>query len=170
MRGIAAVDVAGFIADFKLRVLWTARLVREFSDADLALRPAEGSMSTTEQILQICGSSNFLKQVLSSGPVDPTAFRREFDVSTVDKALAAIHQMMGEVEAAAQSMSAEAWTEQIEPFGPEWRMTRGQVAYLMLEHEAHHRGQLTVYLRIAGKTPPVLYHPVDETEIFVGID
>lgn len=170
MRGIAAVDAAGFVADFKLRSLWTARLVREFSDADLALRPAEGSMSTAEQILQICGSNNFLKQVLSSAPVDVSAFRREFDISTVDKALAAIQQMMGEVEAAVQSMPAEAWTEMISPFGPDWSLTRGQVAYLMLEHETHHRGQLTVYLRTAGKTPPVLYHPVDETEIFVGID
>lgn len=170
MRGIQAVDAEGFLADFKLRALWTARLVREFADEDLALRPGEGSMTTGEQIHQVCTSANFLKHVVSTGPVDASAFRREFDVSTVNKALAAISIMMDEVEAAVKAMPAEAWGESIEPFGPDWRLTRGQTAYLMLEHESHHRGQLTVYLRVAGKTPPVLYHPVDETEIFVGID
>lgn len=170
MKGIASIEPAGFLADFQLRLLWTARLVRQFSDADLSLTPAEGSMTTAQQIHQICTSNNFLSKVLSTQPVDGSAFKREFNVTTVDEALRSLLHISNEVKAALETMPAEAWTQEIEPFGPAWRMTRGQVAYLMMEHEAHHRGQLTVYLRIAGKTPPVLYEPVDETAIFLGID
>lgn len=156
--------------DASLRALWTARLVRQFEDADLDLRPAQGSMSVREQVLQICTSYNFLTVVLSDQPIDMSGFRRDFNMATVQDALRSIRQMKGEVAAAAKALPVSAWNELVEPFGPEWRMTRGQTAYLMLEHEAHHRGQLTVYLRSAGKTPPVLYHPVGENEIFEGID
>ncbi len=169
MRGIAQVDPAGFIDDFKRQALWTARLVKSFTNEDLAVRPAEGSMTAADQIHQICASDNFTKSVLSDQQVAHTAFERKFDVTTVKAALGSIKQMIGEVTAAAQSATPEFWQEQIEPFGPEWRMTRGQVAYLMIDHDAHHRGQLTVYLRVAGKTPPTLYDPVNENEIFEGI-
>lgn len=170
MRGITQVNPTAFRDDFKLRFLWTARLVREFADGDLELRPAQGSLTTAEQIHQICTGNNFLKRVIGTGPVDPSAFARAFNVMTVNEALRSLRGVVGEVEQAIEEMPAEAWNEEIEPFGPDWRMTRGQTAYLMLEHESHHRGQLTVYLRMAGKTPPVLYLPVDENEIFLGID
>ena len=39
------------------------------------------------------------------------------------------------------------------------KRTRGQVLDLMLKHEAHHRGQLSVYLRLAGAKVPSIYGP-----------
>jgi len=172
MADWAATELDRFLKNFKLRALWTARLVRQFNDNDLALRPGEGSMTTLEQIQQICGSNNFLKQILSGGALSPEVFRRDFHITDINSALRAIRTIMDEVLSAGAAMPAERWEEVIEPFGPkpEWRMTRGQAAYAMLDHETHHRGQLTVYLRVAGKTPPVLYNPVDENEIFAGID
>lgn len=169
MRGISQVDPAGFVDDFKRQSLWTARLVKSFSDEDLAVRPGEGSMTAADQIQQICASDNFTKSVLSDKQVELSSFERKFDVSTVKTALASIKQMIGEVTEAAQNATPEFWLDKIEPFGPEWRMTRGQIAYLMIDHDAHHRGQLTVYLRVTGKTPPMLYDPVNENEIFEGI-
>ncbi len=169
MRGVAQVNPAGFCDDFMRQALWTARLVKSFNDDDLKVRPGEGSMTASEQIQQICASDNFTKSVLSDEQVAHSAFERQFDVSTVKAALASIKLMISEVTEAAQKATPEFWLEEIEPFGPEWRMTRGQVAYLMIDHDAHHRGQLTVYLRVAGKTPPMLYDPVNENQIFEGI-
>jgi uncharacterized damage-inducible protein DinB len=172
MTDRAQAELSRFLQNFKLRSLWTARLVSCFDDADMTLRPAEGSMSTTEQVAQICGSNNFLKQVLAGGPLTSEAFKRDFSITDVNSALRAIRQITDEVMEAGQQMNPQSWDEIIEPFGPDpqWRISRGQTAYALLDHESHHRGQLTVYLRLAGKTPPVLYAPVDETEIFLGID
>lgn len=33
-------------------------------------------------------------------------------------------------------------------------VTRGQVIDKAFEHQTHHRGQTTVYIRMAGATPP----------------
>lgn len=50
----------------------------------------------------------------------------------------------------------EAWIdESIEFFGNPW--TRLELLHLMLRHEAHHRGQLSVLMLVAGGQPPTIY-------------
>lgn len=163
MKGIAQIDVAGFIADYTRSRYWTARIVREFEDKDLALEPGPGSMTTAAQVLQIRQCDNFMLSVLGDDVPTHEAFNKEFDVSSIEACLASLKTGLAEVTALAKTLSADKWKEEVSPFGPEWTLSRGQMSYLMIDHEAHHRGQLTVYLRVAGKTPPVLFAPVDET-------
>jgi uncharacterized damage-inducible protein DinB len=42
------------------------------------------------------------------------------------------------------------------------QMARGNVILVALPHECHHRGQLVVYLRLLGITPPLLYQVVPD--------
>ncbi|MEY4459279.1 MAG: hypothetical protein RIT38_484, partial [Bacteroidota bacterium] len=44
-------------------------------------------------------------------------------------------------------------SEHIKLFG-QFDMSREQVLNKCFEHQTHHRGQTTVYLRLAGATPP----------------
>lgn len=141
--------------------LRTLRLVRVFSDADMALRPGEGSMSTAEQVAHICASANFIRGLLEEEAIAREWFDRPFDCSAAERAVAALTGMLQEVRAAAAQASLEQWAEIVEPFGPEWRMSRGELAYVMMEHEIHHRGALHVYARVAGKIPPLLYAPLE---------
>lgn len=152
----------GFIQDFTVRRLWTARLVRLFKDEDLKLSPGPGSPSTAEQINQICQTASFIKSVMTDEVPDMKAYQNQFDMSSMQTVMQALRNTMEEVKQAAKKVTPEFWAEEIEPFGPEWRMSRGAICYLNMEHETHHRGQLTVYLRVAGKTPPMLYETVDE--------
>jgi len=149
-----------FLRDFTGQAYRTARLIRLFDDADMNLRPGPGSMSTAEQINQICSSNNFLKVLADGEPLSMSAFQRAFEINSVAEAIAALKKMVNEVTIALEMSSQEIWDEVVEPFGPGYRMTRGQLAYMMLDHESHHRGQLTVYARVAGKVPPVIYDPV----------
>lgn len=162
MKGIALVDPDGFIQDYTRSRLWTARFVRQFDDKDLALKPAPGSMATSEQVLQICQSDNFVLSLLQDEVPSRAKFERDFDVSSVKACLDSLKTGLKEVVEAVKGVSPEKWQQEVEPFGPEWRLTRGQTAYLMIDHEAHHRGQLVVYLRVAGKTPELLFAPVNE--------
>lgn len=161
MKGIAQVDPAGFVADFTRSRLWTARVVRQFADADLDITPGPGSMPTRDQIRQVCQSDNFLASVMTDAVPTTAKFQRDYDVSTVAACMKSLRTSLDEVRESITTNTV-AWDEEVEPFGPDWRLSRGQLGYLMIDHEAHHRGQLTVYLRVAGKTPVTLYEPVNE--------
>jgi len=59
----------------------------------------------------------------------------------------------------------ERWTdgmlrERISLYGQDFR--RGDVLSLLINHEIHHRSQLTVIMRLAGLKVPGLYGPVSE--------
>ena len=151
-----------YIDQFHKQALRTVRIVRLFEDRDLALCPGEGSMSTAGQFQHICGCHNFVRGVLEDKTVTNELFKKPFDVSSVAAAVRSLGAAIGEVQRAARSVTPQMWAERISPFGPDWEMSRGEMCWLMIDHEVHHRGQLTVYARIAGKTPGMLYSPVDE--------
>jgi uncharacterized damage-inducible protein DinB len=57
------------------------------------------------------------------------------------------------------------WTDQTltiedEMYGEKW--PRGQSARVLIDHQTHHRGQLTVVMRQAGLTVPGVYGPSKE--------
>ena len=152
----------GFENHYVLSALRTIRLVKQLEDKDLDLRPGPGSMSTAEQINHICASSNFIRGLLSEPEVKNEWFMRQYDVSSVDAAAKSLLGAMDEVKAAMKHVTPESWTEEVAPWGPDFKFTRGELAYTMVGHEIHHTGQLHVYARMAGKVPAMLYHPVDE--------
>ena len=47
-----------------------------------------------------------------------------------------------------------------EMYGEKW--ARGQTLRILLDHETHHRGQMTVLLRQAGETVPGIFGPAKE--------
>lgn len=162
MKG-ANINRRDFEMGYLSQTLRTVRMIRAFQDEDLDLRPGPGSMSTAEQINHIAQTHHFLRGLFSEEEVTPKLFDRDFDVSTVAAAVTSLKQVLGEARSALNNMPAGLWEQEVEPFGAEWRMQRSQLALVMLNHETHHAGQLHVYLRVAGKQPPVLYHPVDES-------
>ncbi|MEY4609908.1 MAG: hypothetical protein RL246_227, partial [Bacteroidota bacterium] len=55
--------------------------------------------------------------------------------------------------AAIKNSSEDKWNEPIKLFG-RFDATRLQAINKCFEHQTHHRGQTTVYIRLAGGTPP----------------
>ncbi|MGI8906361.1 MAG: DinB family protein [Candidatus Sumerlaeaceae bacterium] len=154
-----------FANHYTQNALRTIRLVRQFEDKDFDLRPGPGSMSTAEQINHICASGNFIRGLLAEAEVKNEWFGRTYEVNSVDAAVRSLFLAMDEVKAVANNVPPERWTEEVAPWGPDFKFTRGQLALLMVEHEIHHNGQLHVYARMAGKIPVMLYHPVDEVAL-----
>ena len=65
------------------------------------------------------------------------------------------------------------WTDdtlQIEDelYGEKWK--RGITLFILLKHEIHHRGQMTVLMRQAGLTVPSIYGPAKEGWAEHGMD
>lgn len=57
------------------------------------------------------------------------------------------------------------WTDadlstEVNMYGEHW--TKGTILTVLIKHEAHHRGQLTVLMRLSGLTVPGVYGPSKE--------
>jgi uncharacterized damage-inducible protein DinB len=66
---------------------------------------------------------------------------------------------------------AENWTDETlletdNMYGETWK--RGFSLFLLVTHEAHHRGQMTVLMRQAGLTVPGVYGPAKEEWAAIG--
>lgn len=57
-------------------------------------------------------------------------------------------------------LTAESLRQVQNLFGRE--MEKGTILALLLKHHAHHRGQMTVLMRMAGLVPPGIYGPTQE--------
>jgi uncharacterized damage-inducible protein DinB len=129
---------------------------REFTDADLAFRPHPRSTTVAEILKhQLLSERRFFGQFL--GTPEPPA--DAVLPATLD--LAAAQSRF--IELALKrldffAIQTEAWWREIVPFF-EVRRERIWIFWRRVLHTAHHRTQLTVYLRLLGKTVPSTYGP-----------
>ena len=52
-----------------------------------------------------------------------------------------------------KALNDEQLSEQVTLFG-RFELTKGQALSKLFEHQTHHRGQTTIYIRLVGATPP----------------
>lgn len=70
-------------------------------------------------------------------------------------------------QAVRESWTDEMLDERVPMYGQEW--PRGVVLSVLIKHEAHHRGQLTVLMRQAGLVVPGCYGPAREEWAAMGV-
>lgn len=73
-------------------------------------------------------------------------------------------QMAGKVAA---NWTNDMLEDEVLLFGKPWK--KGEVLSLLVQHEIHHRSQMTIIMRIAGLPVPDLYGPVREDWIRMGL-
>jgi len=86
--------------------------------------------------------------------LEPEDISAERIVGLYEKEAAAVK------EAVMQNWTDEQLTEQIQMYGEEW--TKGMALGVLIRHQAHHRGQLTILMRQAGLRVPGVYGPSKE--------
>ncbi len=92
-----------------------------------------------------------------------------------DAPLPALAEIIREYEISAGAVGAEVkgkWTdamlaEAIPMYGEQW--PRGVVLTVLISHQAHHRGQMTVLMRQAGLRVPGVYGPAREDWAALGM-
>jgi uncharacterized damage-inducible protein DinB len=117
---------------------------------DYGFKPVPAEMSFKEQLLHIADNINWLS---SDYLLAPSA-KRIKDTAALDKN--AVIKVLADAYdnglLAHQRLSPARLDEHVSFFaGP---MTRRQILILMHDHQAHHLGQLIVYLRLKGIKPP----------------
>lgn len=133
---------------------YTKEYLDAMPESGYALKPTPDIRSFAEQMLHL-SDANYGFASAASGEKSPYGMG-ELEKST-DKSKANVTKIVLEgydfVINSLKKMTPAQLSETTKLFG-RFEMTKGTVYSKVFEHETHHRGQCTIYLRLAGVKPP----------------
>ncbi len=146
------------LASYDTERLKTLTVWSSFEDTDLSFRPAPLARTPHEQMVHQCVSED-------------TWMRNMFGIETdlpplpaSENRIAFLHHYAAASEARSTLLAAKdvSWWSEATRFFDTGR-SRAWVFLRRLTHSAHHRGQLTVYLRLLGRPLYSTYGPTADT-------
>ncbi len=150
------------IAELREEGAMTKKVLERVPAAKLSWKPHERSMSLGQLAMHIAGLPHGIAELLNERvreiPVVPLPEARG-----VEEIIAALDESLSIAEAKLAAWGDEGLMER-------WKLTKDgiplfevprieMVRTLMLNHWYHHRGQLTIYLRMLDVPLPALYGP-----------
>ena len=137
------------------------RSTRLLTAEDGDFTPAPGSMSATQQVAHAAQTIDwFMEGAFRPEGFDldfPSHFKAVQAVASLDDARAWLKRAVENARARIESTSDADWQTPL-PDGPVMGgVPRAAILSGITDHTAHHRGALTVYARLLGKTPPMPY-------------
>jgi len=138
----------------------TVRVFKAFSAGQLEFKPHERSRSVRdlawqcvvdEGVIASTEAQNDLRNVPPSPPPP----------ETMEEIVAAYKSAHGKAVAKVSQFSEDEFDREVSCLlqRGEWKMPQPEAFWSNLMDEVHHRGQLTVYLRMAGGKVPSIYGP-----------
>jgi uncharacterized damage-inducible protein DinB len=157
------------IADFDHEMAVTRRVLERVPGASLAWKPHDKSFSLGGLALHLARLPHWGLQILTGAAYELTATAaRPPEPDTLDQVLETFDRHVAEVRRALTDRTVAMLDET-------WSLTRDGYRVLslpkgaalrrfLIHHAIHHRGQLTVYLRLLGAPlPPIYGASADET-------
>ncbi len=133
---------------------YTKEYLDAMSDSGYALKPTPDMRSFAEQMLHLA-DANYAFTSAATGVKSPVGLG-EAEKAT-DKSKANVTKLVMDsydfIINNAKNLTAAQGNENIKMFG-RFEMTKAAALEKCFEHQTHHRGQTTVYLRLAGIKPP----------------
>jgi len=134
----------------------TAAVFRQFAAADFPFRPHARSMTVLEIFRhQLLSERRFFGEFLGSAEPEPSGL---FPAEETPEAFAARLMELARPRLQYLAGQTDAWWMEPRPFFDVERQ-RIWIFWRRVLHSAHHRTQLTVYLRLLGKTVVSTYGP-----------
>jgi uncharacterized damage-inducible protein DinB len=155
------------LAEFSQEMATTRKMLEILPQEQLGWKPHPKSMSLGRLASHIAESLSWTGTALSSDSFDLVAEPKPLDLKTVKEILDAFDRNVADASKAMQgaddALLMKTWTLQLK--GREvFSMPKIAVLRMMiLNHNIHHRGQLSVYLRLKGVPLPMIYGPTADT-------
>jgi hypothetical protein len=149
------------IAALKDERVRTTRLLEAFPASASELRPHPTSQTTREVAHTICVEAVLGSMVLD-GSLDLTKLSFPPAPATWGEVVTAFHGAYDKLFALLESTSdADLASTTMFMTGPKQlgQVGKGDIVRFMLNDQIHHRGQLSVYLRMSGNKVPSIYGP-----------
>lgn len=145
------------VGEWRFEARLTQMVMDALTDQSLQVQvPMEGRTLGRIAWHLVQSATEFMREVgLSVAKVEGT-------VPATAKEIAQRWQQVSEevAQAIESGLTAESLRQVQSLFGRE--MEKGTILALLLKHHAHHRGQMTVLMRMAGLVPPGVYGPTQE--------
>jgi len=146
--------VTDLVKEWERSKVYTQAYINIMPESSYTLKPTPEMRSFAEQLLHLA-DANFglasaamgIKSPYSVGQLEKSSDKSKTNVS---KLVAASYDFIID---SLKKMSDAQLERSIQMLG-KFEMTTGIAIIKVLEHQAHHRGQTTVYLRLAGIKPP----------------
>lgn len=142
------------LKDWERAKAYTKEYLDAMPESGYALKPTPEMRSFAEQMLHLA-DANFVFAAAATGvksPIGPGEAEK-----TADKSKAAVTKIVMDsydfIINNANAITAAQAGENVKLFG-QFEMTKTSALEKCFEHQTHHRGQTTVYLRLAGTKPP----------------
>lgn len=143
------------IADWQRAKDYTLEYINASTDEVIQFKPTAAMRSFGEQMLHLA-EANYGLSASASGKQSPVAFGQLEKASDQYKTKETLTKVVMDsydfVIEALKSTDESKMSEKIKIFN--FEMTREVAFQKVFEHQTHHRGQTTVYLRLKGITPP----------------
>jgi uncharacterized damage-inducible protein DinB len=154
-----AESLYGFLLDtYETEILKIVGIWSAFPDSALEFRPAPKSRTVLEQMEhQVQSEGRWMTNMLGINTGDPNPAARSkqaFIEKYRDDAIRRLEMLQGK---------PDAWWLETTNFFDVVR-SRAWVFTRRLNHTAHHRGQLIIYLRLLGVPVPSVYGPTADTD------
>lgn len=151
-----APDKAQMIADWERAKAYTQEYINAATDEVITSKPTAEMRSFGEQMLHL-SEANYGLMSVATGKASPVTFGQLEKNSDKYKTKAELSKAVNDsydfAIAAIKEMDDAKWGETVKFFN-KFEMSRAVAVAKTFEHQTHHRGQTTVYLRLKGVTPP----------------
>lgn len=147
-------SIDDIVKEWERAKTYTKEYLDAMPESGYALKPTAEMRSFAEQMLHLT-DANYRLAAAASGEKIPVGFGESEKTTDKSKAnvtklvLAGYDFVINSVKKLTPAQLAEK-TRLFDQFD----MTKGMVLTKLFEHQTHHRGQTTVYLRLAKVTPP----------------
>jgi uncharacterized damage-inducible protein DinB len=152
-------EAFSFFSDgYETEVLKTLSVWAQFDEHELAFRPEPRARTPREHMVHQCLSEDaWMRTMLALDIERPALPGSETRLAFLEHYAAA-----GEARLAVLRARDAAWWQEERPFF-DTRRSRAWIFLRRIAHSAHHRGQLTVYLRLLSKPLYSTYGPTADT-------
>ena len=134
----------------------TLNVLRSYPHDRCDMKPAEKCKTAAELATTLAVEERVIGGLLAGLPASPALW--EFDrPSAMPDIIALWQQSVAENDAAIEKLSAEELQKPVNFYGR--TMSLAEAVFVELLDHIHHRGQFSVYLRLAGAKVPSIYGP-----------
>ena len=148
-----AQSIDEMVKEWERAKAYTKEYLDVMTEAGYALKPTPEMRSFAEQMLHLT-DANYSFAAAAAGETSPVS---GLEKSTTDKSKANVTKLVMDgydyVIASLKKVTPAQLAEKTKLFG-QFEMTKGVAFAKVFEHQTHHRGQTTVYIRLAKVTPP----------------
>jgi len=134
----------------------TLKLLRLYPEDKKDLKPSPIIRSAIETVAMFINEENINLSYARTGAFDMAGFTRATPDSMA-KGIAQLEALAAETDSALAQLSEEDFQNLTDAFGNKMPLSAAMFT-LMLDH-IHHRGQFTIYSRMAGAKVPQIYGP-----------